>query len=176
MYKIILKQQIVLFGFLLILCAVLSGCTYQEQSSEQKASPFPVVINHITLYGEPESVVSLADPITEALQSLGFSDKLAGINTDCELEGLDELPAAGTAEQPDITAILEIGPDLLITNIPLPTGTWKNYQRAASRCWCFPRTNPAMSRCSNSLPEKKRQKTVDKLSLYRYNKNDLKSV
>ncbi|WP_077532571.1 ABC transporter substrate-binding protein [Massiliimalia massiliensis] len=122
MYKIILKQQIVLFGFLLILCAVLSGCTYQEQSSEQKASPFPVVINHITLYGEPESVVSLADPITEALQSLGFSDKLAGINTDCELEGLDELPAAGTAEQPDITAILEIGPDLLITNIPLPTG------------------------------------------------------
>ena len=122
MYKIILKQQIVLFGFLLILCAVLSGCTYQEQSSEQKASPFPVVITHITLYGEPESVVSLADPITEALQSLGFSDKLAGINTDCELEGLDELPAAGTAEQPDITAILEIGPDLLITNIPLPTG------------------------------------------------------
>lgn len=122
MYKIILKQQIVLFGFLLILCAVLSGCTYQEQSSEQKASPFPVVINHITLYGEPESVVSLADPITEALQSLGFSDKLAGINTDCELEGLDELPAAGKAEQPDITAILEIGPDLLITNIPLPTG------------------------------------------------------
>ena len=122
MYKIILKQQIVLFGFLLILCAVLSGCTYQEQSSEQKASPFPVVINHITLYGEPESVVSLADPITEALQSLGFSDKLAGINTDCELEGLDELPAAGTAEQPDITAILEIGPHLLITNIPLPTG------------------------------------------------------
>ena len=122
MYKIILKQQIVLFGFLLILCAVLSGCTCQEQSSEQKASPFPVVINHITLYGEPESVVSLADPITEALQSLGFSDKLAGINTDCELEGLDELPAAGTAEQPEITAILEIGPDLLITNIPLPTG------------------------------------------------------
>lgn len=122
MYKVILKQRIVLFGFLLILCAVLSGCTNQEQSSEQKASPFPVIVNHITLYGEPESVVSLADPITEVLQSLGFSDKLAGINTDCELEGFDELPSTGTAEQPDITAILEIGPNLLITNIPLPTG------------------------------------------------------
>lgn len=128
MYKSNIKQLSVFF--VLFSLYFLTACeSYPVENASSKAD-FPVVIENITLYGEPERIVSLSDEITSALAALGFTDRIAGVNTDSALEGYAETPVAGTAEQPDIQAILELEPDLVITDTALST---KNIQALSSQ-------------------------------------------
>lgn len=128
MYKSNIKQLSVFF--ILFSLYFLTACeSYPVENASSKAD-FPVVIENITLYGEPERIVSLSDEITSVLAALGLTDRIAGVNTDSALEDYAETPVAGTAEQPDIQAILELEPDLVITDTALST---KNIQALSSQ-------------------------------------------
>lgn len=128
MYKSNIKQLSVFF-ILFSLCFLTACESYPVENASSKAD-FPVVIENITLYGEPERIVSLSDEITSALAALGLTDRIAGVNTDSALEDYAETLVAGTAEQPDIQAILELEPDLVITDTALST---KNIQALSSQ-------------------------------------------
>ena len=102
------------------LCLLLpAGCGAPRE--EEPPSPFPVRVGEITLYGEPESIVSLSDDITACLEELGFSEQIAAVNEGCALEAFAGLPTVGTETLPDAEAIVELGPDLVVTAFPVPT-------------------------------------------------------
>lgn len=118
MYTVRIKK---LFVWLL-LCMSFLLLTSCEQKKEDDSN-FPVVIKNITLYGEPESIVSLSDSITKTLQELELSNKIIAVNSDCEIKEFTKLSHVGTDEQPNLNKMKELKADLLITNCSLSTKT-----------------------------------------------------
>ncbi|HHW45557.1 MAG TPA: ABC transporter substrate-binding protein [Clostridiales bacterium] len=109
---------------LVLLCAVLvvfaCGCSDDTDniSSSQPIPDYPVTVANVTLESCPQRVVSLSPSITSVINELGSSAQLAGV---CNCSSTDkELPRVGTADLPDITRILNLNPDLILSNTTLP--------------------------------------------------------
>lgn len=66
----------------------------------------------------PERIVSLVPSLTETLFALGLGDKLVGVTRFCvEPQGVvTSLPKVGGTKNPDLRAIAELAPDLVIAN------------------------------------------------------------
>lgn len=107
-------------GLSALLLLLPAGCGASAPEEETQPA-FPVRVGDITLYGEPETIVSLSDEITACLQELGFSEQITGVNEGCAVEEFAELPTVGTAALPDTEAILKLSPDLVVTSFPVST-------------------------------------------------------
>ncbi|NDJ76086.1 MAG: ABC transporter substrate-binding protein [Chloroflexi bacterium] len=72
----------------------------------------------VTLDGAPERVVGMSASITEMLFAIGVEP--VGATEGIEYpEGMDELPTFGTGYQPNLEALAELEPDLIIANAQL---------------------------------------------------------
>ncbi len=80
-------------------------------------SAYPVSFGTETFEAAPETVVSLSPALTEIMTELGASDKLIAVSDYCDNEG--GLPTVGSPANPDIDAIIELAPELLITQSPI---------------------------------------------------------
>ena len=102
------RAAAILLSFLLIVFAapVMTGCA--------DADNFPVTVAGITLYERPQKIVCLSNKYTEILVDMGYADKLSGRPGDCELAAVQDIQPCGTAAEPAIEQILELGCDLLI--------------------------------------------------------------
>ncbi|MCD8345105.1 MAG: helical backbone metal receptor [Oscillospiraceae bacterium] len=80
-------------------------------------SAYPVSFGTETFEEAPETVASLSPALTEILLELGVSDKLVAVSDYCE--NYLELPTVGSPANPDIDAIIELAPELLITQSPI---------------------------------------------------------
>lgn len=94
----------------------------QLVSSEQELSAYPVVLNGTEITGEINSVVSLTPAYTEILYEMGVGDRLTAVSNYCDYpEQAQKLPKVSSGTSPDIAAISELKPDLIITATPLVT-------------------------------------------------------
>ncbi|MCD8106557.1 MAG: helical backbone metal receptor [Oscillospiraceae bacterium] len=80
-------------------------------------SAYPVSFGTETFEAAPETVVSLSPAITEIMIELGVSDKLIAVSDYCDNDS--GLPTVGSPANPDIDAIIELAPELLITQSPI---------------------------------------------------------
>lgn len=72
----------------------------------------------LDLDGEPRRIVSLVPSWTETLFAFGFDAEIVGVTRFCvePVEGVASVPKIGGTKNPDIKAILELNPDLVIAN------------------------------------------------------------
>jgi len=69
----------------------------------------------------PARIISMAPSVTETLFALGQSDRLAGVTNFCDYpEAAKSLPRIGGWINPNIEAIVNLAPDLIVT---VPTGS-----------------------------------------------------
>ncbi len=80
-------------------------------------SAYPVSFGTETFEAAPETVVSLSPAITEIVTELGVADKLIAVSDYCDNES--GLPTVGSPANPDIDLIIELAPELLITQSPI---------------------------------------------------------
>lgn len=107
----------------------LSGCTeiaepvMAEASEEQnicEPQPYPVTTDGLVFSSSPERVASLSPAVTEIICALGFGDRLVCRSEYCDYpDEISSLPTAGSAANPNIEAVIECKPQLLISMSPI---------------------------------------------------------
>ncbi len=90
----------------------------QEPDKPPVKEPYPVSVYGVELTDAPESVVSLSPALTMLAADLGVTGSLVGISEYCSLPGL-ELPTVGSPADPDIEAIIELKPQVVMTLSPM---------------------------------------------------------
>lgn len=111
----------------LILAAVmLAGCSQIEETppeiteiTVEEINPYPVTIGSLVFNAAPETVGSLSPAITDIIKELGFADKLVGISSYCDSDGVSNAADLGSAANPDVDAIVQTAPTLLISHSPI---------------------------------------------------------
>ncbi len=110
-----------------VLCATLcmltlfmgSGCKKEE--AIEPLVGWPVTVSGITLDVPPAAAVTLSPGLTETVFSLGYGGRLVGVSDACGLPlAAVELPACGSPLYPDVSRILSLAPNLVISPAPLP--------------------------------------------------------
>lgn len=104
------------------------GCTEIEEETPAPVTeatttapnPYPVEAGSLVFSNAPESVGSLSPAITEIICELGFSDKIIGRSNYCNYpENISDRTELGSAANPDVNAVIETAPDLLISMSPI---------------------------------------------------------
>ena len=72
----------------------------------------------LSLKGAPQRIVSLVPSVTETIFALGAGDQMVGVTSYCTQppEALQKLKAVGGTKNPDVGAIVQLNPDLVIFN------------------------------------------------------------
>ncbi|MCI7766441.1 MAG: helical backbone metal receptor [Oscillospiraceae bacterium] len=116
--------------FVLSAAMLFCGCTQVNEYEEEEAvmadvtvteaAPYPVTVGGLTFNSSPETVGSLSPAVTEMIFELGFGDRLVCRSEYCNYpEEAENIPAAGSAANPDIDGIISAAPALLITQSPI---------------------------------------------------------
>ncbi len=94
----------------------ISGELIPIGDDRSEPSPYPVTINGTEVEKAPSKVICLSSGLTEMIYELGYGDKLTGRGRYCEYpENAASLKDFGKPSAPDIAAIKEAAPDLVIT-------------------------------------------------------------
>lgn len=127
MFKFLKKSLSIIVCGTMLLCA--AGCDKKDSSAAQSEisvsgaesdSPsFPASSCGVKLEKAVEMAVSLSPAATEIICELGFKERLVGISSYCDFpEGLSARKV-GSAENPDIDAVIALQPDAVFTLSPL---------------------------------------------------------
>lgn len=104
----------------LLLCAAmlagLSACSGKAKEEEKGAGYAVELPDGTSLKFEkvPERIVSMGPNITDILFKLGAGDQVVGRTDYCDYPEALKVPSVGTVYEPDIEAIIELKPDLVI--------------------------------------------------------------
>lgn len=94
----------------------ISGELLPIGDNRSEPTPYPVTINDTVIEKAPSKVICLSSGLTEMIYELGYGDKLIGRGSYCEYpEDAADLTDFGKPSAPDIAAIEEAAPDLVIT-------------------------------------------------------------
>lgn len=118
MKKIIVSVLSVLMALFLF-----TGCKPADNngSSSEAVEEYPLTVNEVLIKERPQRVVSLSPALTEIVYELGNGPQLVGCSKYCDWpEEVKDLPRVGTAGLPEIDEIIELDPDLIITQQELP--------------------------------------------------------
>lgn len=104
-----------------------AGCAQVEEAPPEvvetvveEVQPYPVTIGSLVFNAAPETVGSLSPAITDIIAELGFADKLVGVSSYCDYEGMpSDIADLGSAANPDADAIIKTAPTLLISHSPI---------------------------------------------------------
>ena len=90
--------------------------------SDSTISEYPVTINDTVIRRSPESVICLSSSLTEMIFELGYGDRIIGRGSYCSYpDSVLSLKDYGKPASPDLEAIKEAAPDLLITATSIPS-------------------------------------------------------
>lgn len=117
-------------SILITAAASLSGCkkepeeeqntSAEETTTEAEPLPYPLSINQTQIKASPEKVVCLSPAVAEIIYELGYGDTIIGRSSYCDYpENILGAKDVGTAANPDISAITDLMPNLLITSTPI---------------------------------------------------------
>ncbi|MBQ8780325.1 MAG: ABC transporter substrate-binding protein [Oscillospiraceae bacterium] len=108
---------------------MLTGCTKVDEdipiettavTTEPEKLPYPVTIGSLVFNDTPESAASLSPALTEIICELGFKEYLTGRSEYCTYpESAAGLAALGSAANPDVDAIIDNAPRLLVSQSPI---------------------------------------------------------
>lgn len=99
--------------------------------------PYPVGVGEETFEQSPASVASLSPAITQALCGLGLSDRIVGVSSYCA-KPADSVTVIGSPAFPDIDKIIELAPELVITQSPLASTDEIRLKQAGVRTLYIP--------------------------------------
>ncbi|MDD2362284.1 MAG: ABC transporter substrate-binding protein [Oscillospiraceae bacterium] len=111
------RINVVIVIFALI-AALITGCNLNKNSSDRSDvsdKNYPVTVNGITLNSAPSKVVILSPSLAEIIVDMGFVSSLTGRAEECDNPAsVVALPAVGSVLIPNIDAIYNLKPDLVI--------------------------------------------------------------
>ena len=110
----------------------------------EDAEPYPVTVGSLVFNGSPDTAASISPALTEIIAELGLSDRLVGRSVYCvypdEVKALDAL---GSAANPDIDAIKNKAPQLLLSQSPIAKKDITAIENAGSRVLIIPAPSSA---------------------------------
>lgn len=117
-------------SILIALAASLSACkkepeeekntSSEETSTEAEPMPYPLSINQTEIKASPEKVVCLSPAVAEIIYEMGYGDTIIGRSSYCDYpENVLGAKDVGTPANPDINAITDLMPNLVITSTPI---------------------------------------------------------
>lgn len=126
---------------------ILGGCTEIDEETPapvtEVTSPaekaYPVSVGSLIFNGQPESVGSLSPAITEIICELGYSEKLIGRSSYCSYpSAVSAKSDLGSAANPDVDAIIDTSPQLLVSHSPIAKKDITALENAGIRVWIMP--------------------------------------
>ncbi len=133
------KVLILIFSAL----AVFAGCAHIEPGQLASSEPvetdlppekqaYPVSFENEVFDSSPQTVASLSPALTDILFDLGLSDRLTGVSSYCRRPA-EDIKIIGSPAMPDIEAIIELKPELLVTQSPLASADVIRLKQAGVR-------------------------------------------
>ncbi len=123
------KKLITIFLSCIMLFTALTGCEKEPEEhpdetettvTETEPTPYPVSINHTEIKAKPEKVVCLSPAVAEIIFEMGFGETIIGRSGYCDYpEEVLNAEDVGSAANPDINAITDLMPDMVITSTPI---------------------------------------------------------
>lgn len=125
-----MKKIIPIILLIMLPLLLQTGCTEIEDSEpadgaltetgETAPPSYPVTAGGLVFADSPATAASLSPAVTEMIFELGYGDRLVCRSSYCDYPGEAlELPEAGSGANPDINRIIELSPELVITQSPL---------------------------------------------------------
>lgn len=130
--------------FLIIAALVVfAGCANIESGQLTSSEPvetdlppekqaYPVSFENEVFDSSPQTVASLSPALTDILFDLGLSDRLTGVSSYCRRPA-EDIKIIGSPAMPDIEAIIELKPELLVTQSPLASADVIRLKQAGVR-------------------------------------------
>ena len=120
------KLSVLLLAITIMLCGCrdLDNGDIPEETTESTVSeepvPYPFFVNDTEIAAQPERVVCLSPALSEIIYEMGYGDRIIGRSSYCDYPS-DVKKAAdlGSSANPDIDAIIDLLPDLVITSTPI---------------------------------------------------------
>ena len=99
-----------------------TDATTVDTTAAEEPVPFPVTVNGLTVDASPQTVISLSPSITEILCEMGYEKRLIGKSNYCNYpESIKALQSFGSGASPDIQAIIDKNPDIVISATTIAT-------------------------------------------------------
>ena len=117
------KTSFCLFAILIAITILLTSCKPIEEYTGEfdlehlEEVNYPVMVENIDFEEAPTSVISLSPSFTQAITALGFENSLIGVSDYCVAN--EEILRYGSPINPNLNAIIEAKPQLLLTQNPL---------------------------------------------------------
>jgi len=92
------------------------GCG-EEKEEKQKVGTYPVNVANVTIEKQPQVVTCLSANYAQVIVDMGYANLLDGRPGDCDLPQLQAAAPCGTADNPSVDAIINLGTDLLIVDM-----------------------------------------------------------
>lgn len=124
------------FALFIISCMMLGGCADEPAQTDEEAlpamvttaaaenepDPYPVIINDSVIEESPKRVVCLSPYLTEIVYEMGYGETLVGRGSYCDYpESVLLTTDVGKPTKPDLSAIIALEPDILLTASAIPT-------------------------------------------------------
>lgn len=120
------RLSVLLLAITVILCGCrdLDNDDIPEETTESIVSteptPYPFFLNDTEITSQPERVVCLSPALTEIIYEMGYGDKIIGRSSYCDYPSdVKQATDLGSTANPDIDAITDLLPDLVITSTPI---------------------------------------------------------
>ena len=126
--KLLYKKKLLPIILLSINILMFSGCSKIDENSNKIETEaittvtevYPVTVGSLIFNSSPETVISLSPALTEIMAELNLSNKLLGKSSYCDYpDNILKLNNYGSSANPDIGAIIETSPVLLISQSPI---------------------------------------------------------
>lgn len=121
------KALIIMLSLVIATCVC--GCDNDQQEEEitttastepAEPEPYPFFINDVEITSCPEKVVCLSPALTEIICEMGYRSSIIGRSSYCDYpEAISAVQDVGSSANPDIDAIVQLKPDLVITSTPI---------------------------------------------------------
>lgn len=93
----------------------------ENTADAAELSDYPIIINNTVIDEKPETAICLSSSLTEIIYELGYGNKLIGRGSYCDYpEEVKALTDFGRPSSPDLAAVKNASPDVLITATAIP--------------------------------------------------------
>lgn len=125
------KKIVFLLVFALIALISIGGCDNKDNNEnpsvtaagtleENEPMPYPFMLNNTEIEAKPERIVCLSPALAEIIYELGYSETIIGRSSYCDFPvEIASAADVGSTANPDLKAISELKPDLIISSTPI---------------------------------------------------------
>lgn len=127
------KHTALILAFAFTAASIFSGCNNNDDDkqheittlpsvTENEPTPYPFMLNDVEIEAKPEKIVCLSPAIAEIIYELGYSETIIGRSSYCDFPAaIASIRDIGSTANPDLKAISELKPDLVISSTPIAT-------------------------------------------------------